>query len=49
MNPIAELIKLKDTKYELIKDDSDIMEGRTLYRIKALKDFGCVKTDDLGG
>lgn len=25
------------------------MEGRTLYRIKALEDFHCVKTDDLGG
>lgn len=49
MNMISKIIKLKDTKYELIKDDYVIVEGRTLYCIKALKDFGCVKTDDLGG
>lgn len=49
MNMISKIIKLKDTKYELVKDDYVIVEGRTLYRIKALKDFRCVKTDDLGG
>ena len=49
MNTISKIIKLKDTKYELIKDDYVIVEGRTLYRIKALEDFRCVKTDDLGG
>lgn len=36
-------------KYELIKNDYIKHEGRTLYRIKALKDFGNVKTSDLGG
>lgn len=49
MNMISKIIKLKDTKYELVKDDYVIVEGRTLYRIKALEDFRCVKTDDLGG
>ena len=36
-------------KYELVKNDYIKHEGRTLYRIKALKDFGNVKTSDLGG
>lgn len=29
-----------ERKYELIKEDSVEVEGRTLYRIRALKDFG---------
>ena len=33
-----------DKKYELIKEDSIEVEGRTLYRIRALKDF--IKNDD---
>lgn len=37
------------TKYELLKDDTKIMSGRTLYRIKALRDFGDVTKGDLGG
>ncbi|WP_164683489.1 hypothetical protein [Streptococcus hyointestinalis] len=36
-------------KYELLKDDTKIMSGRTLYRIKALRDFGNVEKGDLGG
>ena len=36
-------------KYELLKDDTKIMSGRTLYRIKALRDFGNVTKGDLGG
>lgn len=36
-------------KYELVKNDYIKHERRTLYRIKALKDFGNVKTSDLGG
>ena len=36
-------------KYELLKDDHINYEGRTLYRIKALKDFGNVKAGDIGG
>ena len=36
-------------KYELLKDDTKIMLGRTLYRIKALRDFGNVEKGDLGG
>ncbi|MCI6871592.1 hypothetical protein [Streptococcus hyointestinalis] len=36
-------------KYELLKDDTKIMSGRTLYRIKALRDFGNVEKGDWGG
>lgn len=36
-------------KYELLKDDTKIMSGRTLYRIKALREFGNVEKGDLGG
>lgn len=36
-------------KYELLKDDTKIMSGRTLYRIKALRDFGNVEKGDMGG
>lgn len=36
-------------KYELLTDDTKIMFGRTLYRIKALRDFGNVEKGDLGG
>ena len=35
-------------KYELTEETID-MYGRTLYRIKALRDFGDVKAGDLGG
>ncbi len=38
-----------DKKYELLKDDCINYEGRTLYRIKALRDFGCIKKGKLGG
>ena len=40
---------MEEKKYELLKDDTIVVEGYTLYRIKALKDFGIVKKDDLGG
>lgn len=36
-------------KYELLKHDSKKINGRTLYRIKALKDFGIVAKGGLGG
>lgn len=36
-------------KYELLKDDTKEISGRTLYRIKALRDFGDVEKGDLGG
>lgn len=36
-------------KFELIKNDYISLEGHTLYRIRALIDFGEVKTGDLGG
>ena len=36
-------------KYELTEETIQIDENKTLYRIKALKDFGDVKAGDLGG
>lgn len=36
-------------KYELLKDDTKTVFGRTLYRIKALRDFDDVTKGDLGG
>lgn len=38
-----------DRKYELVKEDSQYIDGHTLYRIRALKDFNDVKVGDLGG
>ena len=37
-----------ERKYELT-DETIICDGRTLYRIKAVRDFGVVKAGDLGG
>lgn len=36
-------------KYELVKSDSIVVDGHTLYRIRALRDFRDVKAGDLGG
>lgn len=36
-------------KYELLKEDTIKYGASTLYRIKALKDFGDVNSGDLGG
>lgn len=36
-------------KYELVREDTIIHKGRTLYRIRALSDFADVKAGDLGG
>lgn len=36
-------------KYELLESDTREVCGKKLYRIRALKDFGCVKTGELGG
>lgn len=38
-----------DKKYEILKDQAITMNGSTIYRIKALKDFGDVETGDMGG
>ena len=38
-----------EKKYELLKERYIEHEGRTLYRIRALKDFGNIKTGDIGG
>ena len=36
-------------KYELIKESKTYFAGREIFRIRALKDFGNVKTGDIGG
>lgn len=38
-----------DKKYEILMDTEKTVEGRVLHRIKALRDFDCVKTGDVGG
>ena len=38
-----------EKKYELIPDQQMIVAGTTLYRIRALKEFGNVKVGDVGG
>ena len=38
-----------DKKYEILKDKSITMNGSTIYRIKALRNFGDVKAGDMGG
>lgn len=40
---------MKDKKYEILKGDSKTYYNNTVYRIKALKDFGDVKAGDVGG
>ncbi len=36
-------------KYELLREQTTTVKDRTLYRIRALRDFGSVKAGDLGG
>ncbi len=36
-------------KYELVNDHQIIVDGATLYRVRALRDFGNVKAGQLGG
>ncbi len=38
-----------EKKYELVPGQQIVMAGATLYRIRALKDFGNVKAGSLGG
>ena len=40
---------MSDKKYEILKDQAITMNGSSIYRIRALKDFGSVKAGDLGG
>lgn len=40
---------MENKKYELVKDDFTHVNNKKLYRIKSLRDFGKVKTGDLGG
>ena len=36
-------------KYELVPDQRFLLDGMTLYRVRAMRDFGNVKCGDLGG
>ena len=36
-------------KYEIVKDMVIEYKGKTLYRVRALKNFDDIKTGDLGG
>ena len=36
-------------KYELLENDSIVVHGKTLYRIKAVCDFGLVENGQIGG
>ena len=38
-----------EKKYEMIKEDSITIDGFTLFRIRALKDFFVVKAGETGG
>lgn len=40
---------MENKKYELVMDDSIVIDGIILYRIRSLKDFGSIKTGSLGG
>src|SRR5260364_80365 len=54
-NPLDALTRTAKTersmsgKYELLKEDCIEYDGRTLYRIRALRDFRSIKQGDLGG
>ena len=37
------------TKYKILTEDSQIINGSTVYRIEALQDFSDVQTGDIGG
>jgi hypothetical protein len=39
---------IEDKKY-ILTDETKVLYGRKLYRIKALKDFGNIKKGDIGG
>ena len=47
--PVKESLPGGGKKYELVPDQQVIVDGTTLYRIRALKDFGNVKAGALGG
>lgn len=38
-----------EKKYELLKDNTSLRLGNTVYRIRAIKNFGDVKAGDIGG
>ena len=40
---------MNNRKYEMLQDQTIEWRGRTLYRIRALRDFGDVHAGDVGG
>ena len=42
---------MNNRKYEILKDEKNTIKwkGRTLHRIKSLRDFGDVEKGDIGG
>ena len=40
---------MENKKYELVKEDSIVVDGFKLFRIRALRDFFVIKAGDLGG
>jgi hypothetical protein len=40
---------MANDKYELLTDQTIEVQGRTLFRIRALRDFGIVKANEIGG
>ena len=40
---------MEHKKYELLEEDTIEINGKTLYRIKAVKSFGKIKEGELGG
>ena len=49
MNNQLKHITTMEKKYRLLEDDTVLVDGRTLYRIEALRDFADVKKGDKGG
>jgi hypothetical protein len=46
---LADSLPQGDKKYELVPDQQIVVAGTTLYRIRALRDFGNVKAGTRGG
>ena len=40
---------MEEKKYKLLEDETIEVDGHTLYRIEALRDFGCVRKGYKGG
>lgn len=40
---------MEEKKYKLLEDDTIEVDGHTLYRIRALRDFGNISKGTIGG